>query len=236
MSASRAPILCLLFLVSHLAHSLPAKGKLVYSNPLNSAQNVSEWKMEGPGKLAFKHGWMTMFSPNKKMHHVFWCPQTFPANIIAEWEAQNLDSDAGLAIVFFAAAGLKGEDIFTRQLNKRDGNFEQYTLGDIRSYHISYYANAAHNRNRGYANLRKNNTFTLLQKGAEGIPSVSRSIHRIRLAKQGPVIRLWVNDKPVIDYRDKAPVWGGGKIGFRQMKWSKFRYRNFKVWQLKNQP
>lgn len=192
--------------------------------------------MEGPGEIAFNQGWMTMFSPNKAMHHVFWCPENFPASFIAEWEAQNLDTDAGLAIIFFAAAGLNGEDIFDSQLTPRDGSFDQYTLGDIRSYHISYYANAAHNRNRGHANLRKNNTFSLLQKGEEGIPSVSRSIHQLRLIKQGPAISFWVNNKKVIDYRDTAPVWGSGKIGLRQMQWSKFRYRNFKVWQLNNPP
>ena len=221
-------------LIIGLANSQTEKGELIYLNSFATAQMVNNWTMEGPGKLSFQHGWMTMFSPNQQMHHVFWCPENFPESFIAEWEAQNIYSEAGLAIVFFAAKGINGKDIFHPSQPPRDGTFKQYTLGDVRSYHISYYANAAHNKNRGHANLRKNNTFTLLQKGKEGIPTLSRSIHRIRLEKQGPTIRLWVNNKKTIDFSDKAPYWGDGKIGFRQMQWTKFRYRNFKVWRIKN--
>jgi len=76
------------------------------------------------------------------MHHVFWCPENFPDRFIAEWEAQNREPDAGLCIVFFAAKGEKGEDIFDPFLPKRDGTFKQYTQGKIISYHISYYANS----------------------------------------------------------------------------------------------
>ncbi|WP_185236484.1 DUF1961 family protein [Teredinibacter franksiae] len=210
------------------------KGELLYSNSFGNPENVRNWTMEGPGKLTFENGWMTLYSPNETMHHVFWCPQEFPNSFIAEWDAQNLNSEAGLAIVFFAAKGMNGEDIFDSALNRRNGTFKQYVQGDIRSYHISYYANAAHNKNRGHANLRKNNTFTLLQKGAEGIPTESMAIHKIRLEKHQRQITLWVDSKKVIHYVDKDDnYWKTGKIGFRQMQWSRFRYRDFKIWALK---
>ena len=228
--------------ISGLASAALNKGDLLYQSTLSTPDSVSEWQMEGPGKITFNNNWLQMFSPDEKMHHVFWCPKEFPDSFIAEWQVQNLKFDAGLVIVFFAAKGVSGEDIFSPNLVKRDGTFKQYTLGDINSYHISYYTNAAHNPNRGHANLRKNNTFSLLQKGQEGIPTLSEAPHKVRLVKNKHHIKMYIDERKVIDYLDDTPVindvntgkaLGGGKIGFRQMKWTKFQYRNFKVWQLK---
>ena len=220
---------------------LPAKGQLLYDNSLNDRQNVNDWIMEGPGNTKFINGWMQMHSPNEQGHHVFWCPIEFPDSFIAQWEVQNLKYDAGLVIVFFAAKGTNGEDIFDPTLPARDGTFDQYTLGKIKSYHISYYANAAHNPDRAHANLRKNNTFSLLQQGQKGIATLSSAIHQIRLLKQANHIQLFIDDRKVIDYVDDQPTVNGvdtgrplegGKIGFRQMQWTHFQYRNFKVWDI----
>lgn len=217
------------------------KGRLLYSNPLVSPINVTHWVMEGPGITEFDNGWMQMHSPNEQGHHVFWCPQDFPDAFIAQWEVQNLKLDAGLVIVFFAAKGAMGENIFAKHLPKRDGTFAQYTLGKINSYHISYYANAAHNPDRAHANLRKNNSFSLLQEGQKGIATLSTTPHLIKLIKQHDHIQLFIDDRKVIDYRDNQPMIDGvntggpltsGKIGFRQMQWTKFQYRNLKVWAL----
>lgn len=215
------------------------KGELLYQSAMSDRLSVDGWVMEGPGVLGFDNGWMQMHSPAEEMHHVFWCPEDFPSAFVAEWEVQNLNPEAGLVIVFFAATGEAKQDIFDAGLPPRDGTFDQYTLGKIRSYHISYYANAAHNPNRGHANLRKNNTFTLLQEGAEGIPADSTNIHKIRLLKDGARIAMSVDGRTVIDHVDdaaKGPVLGAGKIGFRQMKWTRFQYRNLKVWSLNNVP
>ncbi|MBD3290295.1 DUF1961 family protein [candidate division KSB1 bacterium] len=147
-----------------------------------------------------------------------------------------METDAGLCIVFFAAKGEKGQDIFDPSLPERDGTFKQYTKGEIVSYHISYYANAAHNPDRGHANLRKNNKFILAQEGPEGIPTESEKIHKLRLIKAGNHIVMCVDDRKIIDWIDDGkqydPVLTDGKIGFRQMRWTHFRYRNFKVWAL----
>jgi PelA/Pel-15E family pectate lyase len=213
-----------------------AKGRLLYKTTLADPASVNGWRMEGPGKVAFKDGWMHMFSPEKKMHHVYWCPKTFPSSFVAEWEAQNLDPAAGLCIVFFAAKGVGGEDIFDPKLPGRDGTFEQYTRGKIGSYHISYYANAAHNPGRGHANLRKNNRFALVQEGEVGIPADSVKPHKLRLVKDGPRIVMFVDDRKIIDWTDDGKTHGpphtDGKIGFRQMQWTRFRYRNFRVWEI----
>ena len=88
------------------------KGKLIYENAMSNAQEVQAWKMEGPGELKFSDNWMEMYSPGKKWDHVFWCPQNFPESFIAEWQMQNMDTTGGLIIIFFAAKGTNGEDIF----------------------------------------------------------------------------------------------------------------------------
>jgi hypothetical protein len=221
---------------------VPEPGELLYQSSMASPESVSDWIMEGPGKVVFKDGWMHMFSLNEAGHHVFWAPQDFPDSFIARWEAQNLETDAGLVIAFLAARGVNGEDIFDPSLPPRDGTFTQYTEGSIKSYHISYYANAAHNPDRGHANLRKNNTFRLLQEGDVGIPTDSKSKHQMTLVKEGPRVRLYVDDRKVIDYTDTTPVVDGvdtgaaldsGRIGFRQMKWTHFRYKNFRVHSLR---
>jgi hypothetical protein len=61
----------------------------------------------GAGTVEFADGWMTMKSPQEQMHHVFWCPETFPESFVAQWEMQNQHLEAGLCIVFFAATGMR---------------------------------------------------------------------------------------------------------------------------------
>lgn len=209
-------------------------GKRLYQNSLENADSVAGWRMEGPGKVSFKDGWMEMHSPGERMHHVYWCPQRFPESFIAQWEAQNLETDAGLCIVFFAAAARNGGSIFAKGLPRRNGTFSQYTKGALRCYHASYYANAAHNPDRQQTNLRKNPGFHLVQEGQEGIPTKSKAIHTITLAKIKGHLRLWVDKRKVIDWTDSGkqggPPHGDGFLGLRQMKWTRFRYRNLRVW------
>jgi len=219
-------------------NDIPVKGKLLYENSLSKDEMVKDWKMEGPGELKFKNGWMEMHSPNKKWDHVFWCPQNFPESFNAEWQMQNMDTTSGLVIVFFAAKGINGEDIFDAAMPKRDGTFKYYNKGRIDCYHISYYSNNPKNPERNDSHLRKDPMFALLQTGEEGIPQNSIKVHGIRLVKNHAHIIMYVDDRKVIDYTDDGntfgPVYTSGKIGFRQMRWTDFRYRNFKVWEIKN--
>lgn len=217
------------------------KGELIYQNPLSDEQDVSDWVMEGEGEVSFENGWMQMWSPEEASHHVFWMPEKLPDSFVAEWDAQALKTDAGLVIVFFAAKGVNGESIFDPSIPPRDGTFTQYTEGQIRSYHISYYANAAHNPDRGHANLRKNNTFSLLQTGEVGISTFDRTVQRIKLEKIDNHITMFINERKVIDYIDDQPVVEGvdtgnaltdGYLGFRQMQWTRFQYRNLAIWEV----
>jgi hypothetical protein len=206
------------------------KGALIYSNALSDKDSLKGWTMEGPGETTFKDGWMQMFSPAEKGHHVLWCPLEFPSNFVAEWEVQNLHPEEGLCIVFFASKGIKGEDIFSPTLPKRDGKFKDYINGAISNYHISYYANGKNERGRETANLRKNPGFHKVQKGEAGIPIDSRDIHKIQLSKQNGHILMYIDARKIIDWQDDGSALGEGKIGFRQMKWTRFAYRGFKLW------
>lgn len=213
------------------------KGRMIYETKMGREQDVSDWTMEGPGSLAFCEEWMEMFSPGEKFHHVFWCPKDFPASFVAEWEAQDLEPDAGLCIIFFAAKGKNGEDIFHPSFPKRDGTFDQYTKSKyFNCYHISYYANGKDEPGREISHLRKNSGFHMVQEKEPGIPVKSTAVHHLRLVKEDARIVMFVDNRKIIDWTDDGkkygPVLQGGKMGFRQMKWTRFRYRNFKVWEL----
>lgn len=213
------------------------KGKLIYTNSLSTSESVKNWVLEGPAKIEFHNNWLNIYSPNEEGHHVFWCPEDFPGNFIAEWEAQNQAIDAGLCIVFFCAKGRNGESIFDFSMPKRtSGIFTDYTKGAMNDYHISYYANGRDNPNRETANLRKNKGFNLVQTGEIGIPVQSTAIHKMKLVKSGGKILLYIDNRKVIDWTDDGIKYGkileDGKIGFRQMQWTHFAYRNFNVWEI----
>ncbi len=215
-----------------------AKGRLIYENSLSSANDVKDWKMEGPGVAEFNDGWMEMYSPGEKYHHVFWCPVDFPGSFIAEWEVQNVNPDAGLCIVFFSTSGKNGGDIFDPSFPPRDGTFNQYTKSDrFNGYHISYYANSKDKPGREISHLRKNSGFHLVQEEFPGIPLHSTAIHKIKLVKDDNHILMYIDDRKIIDWIDDGKTFGKvlqeGTIGFRQMQWTRFKYRNFKVWKVR---
>lgn len=245
MALNKTTFIVLLLIVFHSfvyaqeeqAACLPAKGKLIYQSSLADRKSVADWIMEGPGTLKFNAGWMEMYAPHEKWHHVFWCPRTFPSDFIAEWDVRVLKKE-GLLIVFFAAKGDKGQSIFDPGMPERDGTFKYYNRGKIHCYHISYYANNPKHPDRGDSHLRKDPGNVLLQTGEEGISVGSSAKHHMKLIKKGGHIIMFVDNKKIIEYTDEGktngPVYTSGHIGFRQMKWTDCEYRNFKVWEIKS--
>lgn len=213
--------------------------KLLYTSALAEAADVKGWRLEGPGLVAFRDGWMEMKSQRPdgpQGHLVHWCPENFPDRIAVEFEFELL-AEKGLCILFFAANGQGGRDLFDPALKPRSGVFEHYINSDIDCYHISYFANAP-NEPRRVANLRKNSGFFLLSNGPVGLtkPQLGQP-HRALLIKDGPHIQMAVDGHTIIDYVDDGvragPVYTGGKIGFRQMQWTTARYRDLRVHALK---
>jgi hypothetical protein len=229
------PIVIMVMVLAVEAQS--TKGELIYSNSLSSEIALKDWVMEGAGETQFSEGWMTMFSEDEKSHHVYWCPSELRASFIAEWEVRNLHTDAGLCIVFFAAKGSEKEDVMSDYLKSRNGIFKQYTKGDINNYHISYYANTPTQKDRPHAHLRKNKGFDKVQTGEPGIAHDSQETHRVKLIKDNGHIQMFVDGRSIIDWTDNGseygPILGAGKLAFRQMKWTRFQYRDLNVWELK---
>jgi hypothetical protein len=227
------PLVCCLIATSSFAQEI-RKGELLYDNSLLVEESMADWRMEGLGKLEFDSTGMHMFSEGQSGHHVVWCPEEFPNSFIVEWEVKNENREAGLCIVFFASKGIAGQSIFDASVQKRNGKFGQYIKGDIDNYHISYHANSPTQKNRPFSHLRKNTGFHKVHVGKAGIQASSEEWHRIRLVKNGGHIRMLLDDVTIVDWQDDGiihgPVLGAGHIGFRQMKWTRFCYRNFKVW------
>jgi Domain of unknown function (DUF1961) len=214
------------------------RGQLLYTSLMDSPKSIKDWVKEGPIDLSFEKGFMLMRSKDFAGNTVFWCPQDFPESFVASWDVEIL-SHYGLAIVFFAARGEKGKDIFNLTLPKRDGQFKHYILGAINSYHISYFANIEnYQMGRTDSNLRKNNKFYRVGNGPIAIRPDTKGWQHICLVKDGNHIQLYNNGKIYMDWTDNNPKryglsYGGGKIGLRQMAPTIGRYRNFRVWELK---
>jgi hypothetical protein len=210
------------------------RDRLLYHNSMASEGLLHSWVLEGPGIMNATDGWLSLRSerPDGPIGHVvLWCQETFPESFLAEWDFV-LEDPIGLTIVFFAARGSDNRDLFDPSLNPRDGDFQQYIRGDIDSYHISYYARMPFEP-RSMANLRKNSGFHLLANGPIDIRIEDRKIYRAALLKEGGRIRMSVDGHTIIDYLDDGerfgPVHGAGKIGLRQMQWTRAQYRNFRV-------
>ena len=214
------------------------KGELLYQTDFSSEESVQGWKLEGPGILEFSKDGMIMASrmpDGPEGHVVFWCPETFPDRFIAEWTFKRL-SPTGLCIAFFAANGKDGKDLFDPSLAARNGAFAGYINGDIDCYHISYYANTPEAPRRT-TNLRRNSGFYLLASGPAGVLPDAEGVQQITLIKNHGRIRMAVDGKLIIDHTDEGGSWGevlgSGKIGLRQMQWTRGLYNGFKVYQLR---
>jgi len=214
---------------------------ILYENPLASPSDVKGWKMEGPGAVSFPRGRMRLESTadpgadhdteaNQRANLVFWCPEIFPDHVAISWNFWPL-YEPGLAILFFAAVGKEGKDLFYPALAPRTGPYQQYHHGDIHALHVSYFRRRyAHERSLYLCNLRKSYGFHLVATGADPIPSVKDAVgpYRMTVIKSGPEVRFRVKgpashhpEIEVLTWRDDGKTWGpvlgGGRIGFRQM-------------------
>ena len=225
--------------------------ELLYENtfsgtePEKKAEADKDWIMEGGGIVKWDDGFLRMRAKNYTVrrskvetdHFVYWLNRDFPADFAVEWDFRFPDKDVspyGLAIIFFCAKGMNGEDIFDPKLQKREGRFGRYFAGDINCYHVSYYASA-----RGRANIRKNHGFFLVDASDDIVAAAGpNKWHRLRLSYFGGLLELSVNGKRCLSWFDDGetfgPRHGGGKLGFRQQNdlfWGD--YTNVRVYELK---
>jgi hypothetical protein len=228
-------------------------GETLYENPLATPADVAAFRMEGPGTVSFPRGRMRLESTldpgpdgdqaaNQRANLVYWCPERLPADLQISWEFTPL-YEPGLAILFFAAVGEGGRDLFDPTLAPRSGPYNQYHHGDINALHVSYFRRRyAHERAFSLCNLRKSYGFHMVAQGADPIPSIKDVVgpYQLTVTKWGPQVTLrirgvndWQPELEVLRWTDDGeaygPVLGGGYLGFRQMAPLLAEYANLRV-------
>lgn len=217
-------------------------GKLIYENPLASEADLKDFVLEGKAKMAFSEGRLLLenaesASIGQKANYVLWCRESFPADFLMEISFRPV-REPGLAMIFFAAGGRNGEDLFDPVLSARTGEYPQYHHGDINAFHLSFFRRKEKDeRSFHTCNLRKSYGFYLTAQGADPIPDVAdvTAPYVLSLLKKGPDIRFAVNDLEVLRFTDDGKSWGpllgSGKIGLRQLAPMIGEYSDWKVYE-----
>lgn len=215
--------------------------RLIYENKLSCEGDVEGFVLEGSAKLSFPEGKLRMenalsAAEGQKANYVLWCPEDFPSDVRIEWKFRPI-REPGLAILFFAAKGRNGEDIFSDSLAERTGEYVQYHHGDIDAFHVSYFRRKEPDERALHTcNLRKSYGFHLVAQGGDPIPDADecRDMYRIALEKKGDMVRFLVEEVEVFRYVDDGVTYGprlaGGKVGFRQLAPMIAEYADLKVY------
>ncbi|WP_211234781.1 DUF1961 family protein [Glycomyces arizonensis] len=212
-----------------------------YRNPLAAPSDLDGWVAEGPVGVEHADGGMVLSSTADEAalaadgrgdlaHFTFWCPEVFGADVAISWDFRPLTGD-GLAMLFFAATGTDGRDLFDPSLAARTGHYPQYHSGDVSTLHVSYLRRKWPTERRfRTCNLRKSPGFRLVAQGADPLPAPQDADghYRVRVVKRGGEVSFAVDDLELFTFHDDEPL-GGGRIGFRQMSPLTAHYRNLEV-------
>lgn len=213
-------------------------GDLLYSNALAGPADVADWVPEGPLSMGIHDGALELSGLlddeefGDHAHWTFWCPVEFPDGIRINWEFLPL-AEPGLAMVFLAAAGQGGHDLFSPALATRTGYYPQYHSGDIDTLHVSYFRHKYESEKAfRTCNLRKSAGFELVAQGADPLPPTEDALdfYRMEVVKDGPQVVFSINGLRLFEWMDPSDrVLGGGRLAFRQMAPLKAAYRNLTV-------
>jgi len=214
--------------------------ELLYDNPLAAAADVAGFRLEGEAAVSFPMDRLRLenrLDPElgQEANFVYWCPEAFPDHIAVSWDFLPI-REPGLAILFFSAAGRRGEDLFAPSLAPRNGPYDQYHHGDIDALHVSYFRRRAP-KERAFqtCNLRKSYGFHLVTQGADPLPGIDDVVepYRVTLVKSGPHVVFGIRQLELFHWVDPGdefgPVLAGGRLGFRQMAPLMAEYANLRV-------
>ncbi len=216
---------------------------LIYENSLACEGDVKDFILEGSAKLSFPNGKLRMENAisaeaGQKANFVLWCDKTFPDNVRITWKFRPI-KEPGLAILFFSAMGINGEDIFDGSLQKRTGEYPLYHHGDINAFHVSYFRRKEPDERAFHTcNLRKSYGFHLVTQGADPIPDADECMedYLIEVLKRGSYVSFSINGLRVFEFEDDGETYGklleGGKIGFRQLAPMIAEYSELKVYEV----
>ena len=213
----------------------------IYENNFSSDAALDDFILEGQAHVSINNGALRLQnvldpSLGQTANFVLWNKNNFPDKISIEWDFYPLH-DTGLAMMFFSAKGINGEDIFDPILPKRTGRYEMYYDGAINAYHISYFRkNDAEGKSFATCNMRKSKGFYLVCQGADPIPCYNDCIspYHINILKYMNHVIFSINGLQLFHFIDDGKTYGNrihadGKIGFRQMAPLIAEYKNLKV-------
>ncbi len=215
-------------------------GKEIYSNPLATPADVTAFRPEGPADVSFRHGRLRLAHAvdpglGQRANFVFWCPEVLASDVAIRWEFWPV-REPGLCILFFAATGANGTDLFDPGLAPRTGEYPQYHSGDMDAFHVSYFRRLRPDgRALHTCNLRKSRGFHLVAQGANPIPGADdwKPPYRITIVKWERQVSFLINDLLIFSWHDDGetygPTLGGGRIGFRHQGGLVAEYANLRV-------
>ena len=227
---------------AHVYDSL--KESLIYENPLSSEEDLRGFRLEGRAGMSFPEGRLRLENAEsadlgQKANYVLWCPRPCPAAFLMELDCRPI-REPGLAMIFFAASGKDGRDLFDPVLAPRTGEYVQYHHGEINAFHLSFFRRKEKDERAFHTcNLRKSYGFHLVAQGADPIPDAAdaEEMYTLSLLKRGPEVRFAVDGLEVLSFRDDGVSWGpllgGGYIGLRQLAPMIGDYAGLRVYSLK---
>ncbi len=169
-------------------------------------------------------------------HMVVWNKTRFPADVIFEFTVNHHGSDNGLTLVFFAADGAEGQDIFDLELPPRNGVYRNYNKGRLRNYTVSYWSRnkkpSLVAKGEQYTNrIRKNPGANIIATDDSLTDKCNDCDFKVRILKVAGNISVEINGVVANHVVDSDAPHGGGYIGLRSMEGvDRVSYDDFKVW------
>ena len=213
----------------------------IYKNPLQRPEDIRDFVLEGKAVFSFPNARLRMENQlgadsGQKANYVLWCPEEFPADLFVRWQFYPIQ-EPGLCMIFLAAKGRDGDDLFSPSLMPRAGEYVQYHHGDIDAFHISYFRRKEPDERAFHTcNLRKSHGFYLTAQGGDPIPDADEAEgpYEIAVLKRGNEVCFYINALELFRFKDDGVTYGklleGGKIGFRQLAPMIGEYENLEVW------
>jgi len=172
-------------------------------------------------------------------HMVVWNKNRFPADMMFEFTVNHHGSDNGLTLVFFAAEGVEGQDIFDLELPPRNGVYRNYNKGQLTNYTVSYWSRnkkpSLVAKGEQYTNrIRKNPGANILATDDSLTDKCSDCDFKVRILKVAGNISVEINGVVANHVIDADCPHGGGYIGLRSMEGvDRVSYDDFRAWLVK---
>ncbi|MFC2076740.1 DUF1961 family protein [candidate division KSB1 bacterium] len=224
------------------ADDLWVKGRLLAGEDFSGS--LSNWVVEGDADARIEEGRLRFEATTEtdvKKGNIWWRPH-FADPIQIEFDYQSA-TDYGLTMFWWHSHRRDGRDLLSY---KRSGIYDEYVLGEMNGYHISF-----HRFKSGVSNFRKSFGFHMVATQPDPIPLKDLDNHHITIYNRGNHVRFLVDGKLVHDFHDEGKpclietewlhegpckgtgkAFSEGKIGIRHTQRQTAFYDNLKVYRL----